>query len=304
MALSDNPHAVYMRNWRKQQRRTPEHRAEERAQSTTIGAPLQQPAVHVKLKNKAPAHGLKIAVVTDVQVKPGVPINHLRAAGRYIAEKRPDVIVCIGDFADMRSLNRHEDPASLGMQGQNYRLDIEATHRGMDELMEPIAKAKGYSPDLEFTLGNHEDLITRAVNADPRRLQGVYDLAHLRYEQYGWRVHPFLQPIVIGGVAFCHYFPGGVMGKPISSPSILLKKLHMSAFAGHQQGRDISYAKRADGKDLTAIISGSFYQHQESYLSPFTNKHWRGMYFLHEVKDGSFDEMALSLNYLLRRYGK
>jgi hypothetical protein len=51
-----------------------------------------------------------------------------------------------------------------------------------------------------------------------------------------------MQPIAIGGVAFCHYFPSGVMGKPITSAPALLRKLHMSAFAGHQQGREIAYA--------------------------------------------------------------
>ena len=34
-----------------------------------------------------------------------------------------------------------------------------------------------------------------------------------------------------------------------------------------------------------------------------SNKHWRGAYFLHEVKDGAFDEMALSIGYLKRRFG-
>jgi hypothetical protein len=92
------------------------------------------------------------------------------------------------------------------------------------------------------------------------------------------------------------------MGHPITSAKAILTKLHMSAFAGHQQGRDIAYAKRADGQDMTAIISGSFYQHDEEYMSPFTNNHWRGMYFLHEVKGGSFDEMAVSINYLKRRF--
>jgi hypothetical protein len=283
-------------------RRTKEHRAEVRAETSTIDAPLQQPAIQVKLKRKAPSHGLQVAVITDCQVKPGVPIDHLEWCGKYLARKQPDVIVCIGDFADMRSLSRHDDPGSLAAAGQNYRLDIEASRRGMDALMTPIAKAVGYDPDMEFTLGNHEDLITRAIAADPRKLQGVYDLAHLGFEEYGWRVHPFLQPITIGDVAFCHYFPSGVMGKPVTSPSILLKNLHMSAFAGHQQGRNIAYAKRADGRDLTAIISGSFYQHNEHYLSPFTNRHWRGMYILHEVRDGSFDEMAVSINYLRRKF--
>jgi hypothetical protein len=93
------------------------------------------------------------------------------------------------------------------------------------------------------------------------------------------------------------------MGRPISSAAEILRKLHMSAFAGHQQGREIAYARRADGSNMTAIISGSFYQHKYKYLSPFTNGHWRGMYMLHEVKDGQFDEMAVSINFLKRKFG-
>jgi hypothetical protein len=150
-------------------------------------------------------------------------------------------------------------------------------------------------------LGNHEDRITRAINRDPK-LEGLMSLEDLQYENFGWTVFPFLQPVTIGGVAFCHYFPSGVMGRPITTAESILTKLHMSAFAGHQQGRDIAYAKRADGRDMTAIISGSFYQHQEQYLSPFTNNHWRGMYMLHEVRNGSFDEMAVSINYLKRKF--
>lgn len=42
-------------------------------------------------------------VIPDVQAKDGVPLDHLEWIGRYIADKRPDVIVCIGDFADMPS---------------------------------------------------------------------------------------------------------------------------------------------------------------------------------------------------------
>lgn len=77
----------------------------------------------------------------------------------------------------------------------------------------------------------------------------------------------------------------------------------MSCVAGHQQGRDISYGKRADGSSMTAIISGSFYQHDEAYLNAQTNEHWHGCWMLNEVNNGSFDEMPLSLNYLKRKYG-
>jgi hypothetical protein len=220
---------------------------------------------------------------------------------KYLAIKKPDVIVQIGDFCDMSSLSTHDAKGSIRLEGTRYKKDVDCTQRAMGMLMEHIHHVPGWKPKLILTLGNHEDRITRAVNADPK-LQGLMSLDDLGYLEAGWTVYPFLQPVSIGGVAFCHYFPSGVMGKPITSAKTLLSKLHMSAYAGHLQGRDIAYAHRADGRDMTAIISGSFYQHKEDYLTPFTNNHWRGLYLLHEVKDGSFDEMAVSIGYLKRRF--
>ena len=77
----------------------------------------------------------------------------------------------------------------------------------------------------------------------------------------------------------------------------------MSCIMGHQQGRDIAYAQRADGKYMTAIISGSFYQHDEDYLNPQTNEVWHGVWMLNDVNDGSFDEMPISMAYLRKKYG-
>jgi hypothetical protein len=257
---------------------------------------------------KVPKNGLKIAYIPDVQALPrsfrgarGVSTTHLVAAGKYIAAKRPDVIVCAGDFGDFPSLGRFNSP--LHAEGLRYEDDLAAFHEAMEALLTPIHKAAGYKPRYEFIEGNHEGHIERWVNENPT-MEGKVSIADLKLSAYGWRVHPFLQPVGIGGVAFCHYFPSGVMGRPITSAKALMAKLHMSAIAGHQQGRDIAFGRRADGADMTAIISGSFYQHTYKYLSPFTNTHWRGMWFLHQVKDGQFDEMALSIDYLLRRFGR
>lgn len=250
---------------------------------------------------KTPRNGLKIAFIPDVQAMEDVPLDHLTAAGKYIAAKRPDVIVCIGDFGDFPSLSRFGSP--LDREGLRYEKDVAAFHRAMELLMNPIAKVAGYDPWLEFTEGNHEGHIERYADEHPE-MKGKVKIGDLKLESYGWRVHPFLQPVAIGGVAFCHYFPSGIMGKPITTARALMTKLHMSAVAGHQQDRDIAFGRRADGSHMTTIISGSFYQHQYKYLSPFTNTHWRGMWFLNEVVDGRFDEMALSIPYLLRRFGK
>jgi hypothetical protein len=77
----------------------------------------------------------------------------------------------------------------------------------------------------------------------------------------------------------------------------------MSCVAGHQQGKQVAYGKRADGKSICGIIAGSYYLHDEDYMDQLSNKHWRGLVMLNEVEDGHFDEMFLSIEYLSRKYG-
>jgi hypothetical protein len=280
-------------------KRTKGFRAVEREQSSTVGDPLPVPATTLELP--APAHGLRIAFIPDTQVRKGVPIEHIIYAGRYIAQKRPDVIVIIGDWWDFPSLSKHSQPGSLAKENARYIDDLNAGREAMELFMNEIEKAAGYRPVLIFCLGNHEYRAVRRIDDDPV-LQGVISLDHLRLADYGFKVYPFLQPVTVGGVAFSHFFPSGVMGRAITKPHVSLRTLHMSTVAGHLQGRETAYARRADGTQMTAIISGSFYQHNEEYLSPLTNIHWRGMWMLHEVKNGSFDEMAVSINFLKRKF--
>lgn len=248
-------------------------------------------------------------IITDPQIKPERNTAFLGAIGNYCVDKRPDTITCIGDFADMPSLSLY-DVGKKSFEGRTYKEDIQSVLDGMDVLMSPISKEmsrlarnkkKRWNPRLVMTLGNHEARITRAIELD-RKLDGLISLDDLKYEEWGWEVVPFLKPIIIDGVAYCHYFCSGQMGRAIGSARQLLLKKHMSCIAGHQQGRDVSYDKRGDGKRITAIIAGSSYPDDESYLNDQTNDHWRGIIMLNEVEDGQFDEMFVSTEYLLRKY--
>ena len=250
-------------------------------------------------------------ILPDVQCKPNTPNAHLLWAATYLVEKKPDVIVCLGDFADMESLSSY-DAGKKSFEGRRYTHDIEAARIAMDVFMQPIwaeqqrlirNKDKQWNPRLVLTLGNHENRINRAVESDPK-LENLMEIADLSYKEFGWEVYDYLKPVVIDGVAYCHYFVSGVMGRPVVSARMLLTKHHMSCVAGHQQGRDIAYGQRADGVNMTGIISGSYYLHEEAYLTAQNNVHWRGCWMLNEVKDGAFDELPLSINYLERNYLK
>src|SRR6187431_2812527 len=58
-------------------------------------------------------------VIPDVQSKPGVQNDHLTWIGAYAVEKKPDVIVCIGDFWDFPSLSSY-DKGKLSFEGRRY----------------------------------------------------------------------------------------------------------------------------------------------------------------------------------------
>ncbi len=244
-------------------------------------------------------------ILPDVQAKPDVDFDHLTWAGKYAAQKRPDVIVVGGDFADLPSLSFWDEPGSMNFEGQRYKADILATHHAMRAFMTPIREemAKGWSPRLVLTLGNHEDRIRRTIEATPK-LDGVMGLPDLEYERWGFEVYPFLVPVIINGVAFCHYFCSGVMGRPITSARALLSKKFMSCVAFHQQGRDIAHAYHGDGREMTAIIAGSFYRHHEKFLNHQTNNHYRGLFMLYGVQDGVIESpVAVTMDYLERTYG-
>lgn len=243
---------------------------------------------------------MKFLMIPDVQCKPTVDSSHLEHIGNYIAEKRPDVIVNIGDFADMSSLSSF-DIGRKSFEGRKYKDDIENAKECMSVLVKPFKKLRNYKPRMEFTYGNHEERILRAIESD-RKLEGTITLEDLQYEKFGWKVHSFLEPVIIEDIAFCHYFPSGQLGRATSSARAILNKMHMSCISGHLQGRDIAYAKRADGRQITAIIAGSAYTHNEDYLSPLTNQHWRGILVGHEMNKGSFDDMWVSLGYLEKEY--
>jgi hypothetical protein len=254
---------------------------------------------------------MKILVIPDCQIKQGVPTDHLTWAGKAICEYRPDVVVNLGDFADMPSLSTHDRVGSKYFEGLRYKTDVEVTKQAMAKLLSPLrelqrsqknAKQKVYKPRMILTLGNHENRINRAVNNNPT-LDGLISTKDLAYEN-DWEVYDFLHPVFINGVGFNHYWPVGAMGRPAGTASAIISKLHMSCIAGHQQGKQVAYGKRADGSSICAIIAGSYYLHDESYMDQLSNRHWRGLVMLHEVEDGNFDEMFLSIEYLGRKYNE
>lgn len=247
--------------------------------------------------------------IPDVQFKDGVPDHHLRAVGNMIAELQPEVIICAGDFADMPSLSGY-DIGKRTFEGRRYKDDIAAAHRGMRTMLGPMErlnysrrrnKVRLYKPRMVMTLGNHENRIDRATNNDPK-LYGTIGIDDLQYSSFGWNVVPFLQPVIIDGVAYCHYFYNKLTGRPWPNARTTLNKEHISCTQGHQQKLEIEVQYDGKGRRLTSVTAGAYYLHDEEYKGEAGNKHWRGILWKSDVHDGEYDLATISIDNMVREW--
>ena len=75
--------------------------------------------------------------IPDCQIREGDDTTFLKAIGNYIVKKKPDVIICGGDFADMPSLSSY-DVGKKSFEGRRYLKDIEASKAAMATLLAPL----------------------------------------------------------------------------------------------------------------------------------------------------------------------
>lgn len=247
--------------------------------------------------------------IPDVQAKEGVPLEHLTWIGRYIADKQPDVIVQIGDFADMPSLSSY-DKGKLQFEGRRYKKDIDAARKAMDTLLAPLRslyakQAAGhrvrYKPRKVLTLGNHEERIERAIS-NQCELEGLIGYDDLPYED--WEVHDFLKPVFIDGVCYSHFMANPMTGRPYGGTATnIIKHVGHSFVVGHAQKLEVATRHLITGEQQWGIIAGACYLHDEDYKGYQGNNHWRGVIMLHRVNNGSFDPAFVSLDYLRDKYG-
>lgn len=242
-------------------------------------------------------------VIPDIQAKPGVSNDHLEWIANYALEKRPDVIVQIGDWADMPSLSSY-DKGKRSYEGRRYTKDIDAANESLmrfERVLEDYNRANPktpYNPDKHITLGNHEQRIERATELDAM-LDGKLLMTDLQFEDRGWNVHPFLAVIELDGIQYSHYFVSGSMGRPVSSAAALLKARGGSATMGHVQKMDVAYHPQTQ---QIGLMCSCCYLHDEAYLGPQGNEAPRQIIMKHEVEGGRYDLMAVSLRFLKKRY--
>jgi hypothetical protein len=203
-------------------------------------------------------------VIGDSHSHPDMPNHRWEWLGRMVADRGPDVVVDIGDSADMVSLFGVRGGSKKPCwEGRAYWRDVDSYLDGRDRFH---ANLGGYTPTLHKTLGNHEDRVNQLLDEEPR-LRAFVDLRDLQDEQKGWTVHPFGEPVEIGGLLYCHYFQGPGTDKPISGvmpERALIQKLPGSFVRVCGHSHRFGFYEQAEGgpglhgRKVTSVVCGMY----------------------------------------------
>lgn len=256
--------------------------------------------------------GLRILVIPDTQAKPGVNLSYMSWIGEYIVDKRPDVIVHLGDAFDFPSLSQY-DKGKLSFEGRRLKNDIEVGKKSLELLLTPLTKLqqkqkhfkkKIYQPRMVFCLGNHEERLSRIAQA-ASEFDGFIGYELLGLEEMGWEVHDFLKPVEIQGINFVHFLANPFTGRPYGGTAMnQLKQVGCSFVVGHKQTLDVAIRPTLDNKMQLGIVCGASYPFPESYKGHQGNNHFRGVILLNDAHDGYADPCFVSLSFLERKFGK
>jgi hypothetical protein len=241
-------------------------------------------------------------IIPDTQVKPGEETRHIKWAGEAILEYKPDVVICLGDWWDLPSLNSHAEKGSADLEGRRYQEDIDSGNVAFRLLNSYFKKSrsKTWKPRKVFLEGNHENRANRVAKNDPK-WAGI--IGSHNCQTLDWERHPFLKIVDIDGLAYCHYFANPFSGKPIGGTIVnRLNAIGKSFVQGHQQG--FLYASKQFPDHVKhGLVAGRFYLDHETYRPEDVQKsEWSGVVILNAVRNGDYDLMPLRMDYLQRKY--
>ena len=253
---------------------------------------------------------MKHAMIPDTQIFPGSKTEHIIAAAKYLRKHKPDKIIIIGDWWDMPSLSSYDKPGDKGWETKDVQEDLDVGWEAMNKFLSTV-RTKTYDPEIHYCVGNHEDRISRAADSAGMRMLGKYlyleELILAPLKRLDVKTHTILEVIQLNGICYSHYFvnPSSLLSNAIGGTiENKLKNLGHSFSMGHQQQKQTGEVYTCTGQRRRGLVCGRFYQDYHPYLGPQKNaQSWSGILMKHEVSQGDYDLMEVSMSYLLKEHG-
>ena len=250
-------------------------------------------------------------VFTCSHADPGVNNERFSWLGNFIYDLKPDMVVDLGDGADMRSLNSYDTRYPENIVSQSYEADIEVYNDAQERLRWKFRHNRKKKPTWIGFEGNHENRIKKALAHDPRLEGQKYGVSfsHLQTNHWFNEYHEYHNsgPALANyeGIIYGHFVSGGNFGTAISGlhhANSLLTKLSHSVTVGHSHKFDYKYKGDAVPYPIHALVAGCFKGKEESWAGQ-ANREWRsGVAVKRNINNGDYDLEWVSLKQLEREY--
>ena len=240
-------------------------------------------------------------IIGDSHAHPDYSNERFTWLGKLIHDVKPDVVVNIGDLADMPSLCAHS--RRIELEAARYNKDCEAAIEAQDRIFHEVRKHKKKLPRFIWTLGNHDIRAERFVSDNPV-FEGKLKNEDIGYKNYPWEVYPFLDTVEVDGIGYSHYFTSGIMGRAISGQHpawTIIKKRNQSSTCGHSHVVDYKVDK-TPGRSLMGLVVGNFIGFRMGYAGPANDMWSDGIAVCHNVENGLYDFEWISMNRIRKVY--
>lgn len=248
-------------------------------------------------------------IIPDSHAHPNYNNKRAEYLGHLINDIKPDVVINIGDTADMPSLSSF-DKGTKGFIGRNYKADVNAAVDFEDRLWTIVKKQKKRLPLRIKLHGNHEQRIVKAINTSPE-LDGAISMDDLQESIYYDKIVPYSGNtpgvIEVDGIHYAHFFVSGLMGRPVGgehSAYSLITKEFTSCTAGHSHILDFAQRTSVGGNKIYGCVAGVYQDYDSDWAGECNKLWWRGIVVKRNVENGQYDPEFISLNRLRKEYGR
>lgn len=250
-----------------------------------------------------------IAVWSCGHAVPEAPNDRFSLLGEFLYDLKPDMVIDLGDGADMASLNSFDGKYPEKIVSQNYERDVDVYNDSQERLHWKFRYHKRKKPFWVGFEGNHEQRMKKAISLDPRLEGQRYGISfkHLQTDHWFNEYHEYRNsaPAIASylGVDFAHFFGSGNFGTATSGlhhAYTVINNRHNSSVCGHSHKRNL-YFKDAPGS--IGMVVGCYKGKEEGWAGQANKDWWTGVVVMRDVENGRFEPQFVSLKMLEQMYG-
>ena len=190
---------------------------------------------------------MDMLVISDSHISPDRPTEaYWHKLGEYVVKNKPEYIIHLGDVACLDSLAHFTSLRGDFTTDEELACVVKHLRAFEDKISSEqernrSMKKKIYRPIKVLCLGNHD------IRKDCTEIERVF-------KEHGWVVVPYLEPIQIQGITFCHCMPRRNSDTMCTTAEELLQTWHANIVVGHSHVQDYAESFNVStGKLIRAI---------------------------------------------------